>query len=94
MNLLMAHTKAKGSSRNGRDSQSKRLGVKVYGESSIRKGGIIIRQRGSKYYAGEGVMVGSDDTIFATQDGVVKFSTKKVTNFAGKRSAKMFVSVK
>lgn len=90
----MAHTKAKGSSRNGRDSQSKRLGVKVYGESVIRQGGIIIRQRGSKYYAGDNVMVGGDDTIFATKDGVVKFATKKVTNFAGNRSSKMFVSVK
>ena len=90
----MAHTKAKGSSRNGRDSQSKRLGVKVYGEEKILKGGIIIRQRGSKYYAGDNVMVGSDDTIYAVKDGVVKFSTKKVTNFAGNRSAKTFVSVK
>jgi len=70
------------------------LGVKVYGEGVIRQGGIIIRQRGSKYYAGEGVMVGGDDTIFATKDGIVKFSTKKVTNFAGNISAKTFVSVK
>ena len=90
----MAHTKAKGSSKNGRDSQSKRLGVKVYGAETIKRGGIIIRQRGSKFYAGTNVAVGSDDTIFATKDGVVEFSTKKVTNFAGHRSAKTFVSVK
>ena len=55
---------------------------------------IIVRQRGSKYFTGEGVMSGNDDTIFAVKDGVVQFSAKKVVNFAGNRTAKTFVSVK
>lgn len=90
----MAHTKAKGSSKNNRDSQSKRLGVKLFGEQIVKKGGIIVRQRGSKFFLGEGVMSGSDDTIYAVRDGVVKFETKKVVNFAGNHSAKTFVSVR
>lgn len=89
----MAHTKAKGSTKNNRDSQSQRLGVKLYGGQTVKVGGIIIRQRGSKYYAGSNVMVAADDTIFAVKDGVVQFSKKNVTNFAGKRSAKTVVSV-
>lgn len=90
----MASTKAKGSTKNGRDSQSKRLGVKVYGGETIKEGMVIIRQRGSKYYMGENVRVGGDDTIYAAKDGVITFHTRKVRNFAGKRSEKMFVSVK
>lgn len=89
----MAHTKAKGSSKNNRDSQSKRLGVKLYGGEAIKKGMIIIRQRGSKYYAGDNVLVGADDTIFATKDGVVVFESRKVKNFAGNLGTKTFVSV-
>lgn len=91
--LTMASTKAKGSTKNGRDSQSKRLGVKVFGGENVKKGGIIIRQRGSKFYIGKNVMLGGDDTIFATSDGVVSFERKHVKNFAGKRAAKVFVSV-
>lgn len=89
----MASTKAKGSSKNGRDSQSKRLGVKVYGGETIKQGGIIVRQRGSKYYAGSNVMLAGDDTIFATKDGVVAFETKKVTSHTGRRSVRTFVKV-
>lgn len=90
----MAHTKAKGSTKNNRDSQSKRLGVKLFGGEKAKKGMIIIRQRGSKYFSGDGVMVGNDDTIFAVKDGEVKFAKKKVVNFAGNRSVKTFVSVR
>lgn len=90
----MASTKAKGSTKNGRDSQSKRLGVKIYGGDAVKKGQIIIRQRGSKFYAGQNVMVGGDDTIFAVKDGTVTFDQKKVATFAGKRTSKTFVSVR
>ena len=69
----MAHKKAGGSTRNGRDSQSKRLGVKVYGGQTIHAGGIIIRQRGTKFHAGVNVGVGKDHTLFAKAEGVVRF---------------------
>lgn len=72
----MAHKKAGGSTRNGRDSQAKRLGVKVYGGQQILAGGIIIRQRGTRVHAGANVGVGRDHTLFATADGVVKFVKK------------------
>jgi large subunit ribosomal protein L27 len=72
----MAHKKAGGSSRNGRDSESKRLGVKVYGGQAILAGGIIVRQRGTRMHAGENVGIGKDHTLFALVDGHVKFSTK------------------
>ncbi len=70
----MAHKKAGGSSRNGRDSAGRRLGVKKYGGESVLSGNIIIRQRGTKYYPGTNVGLGKDHTIFATTDGQVKFS--------------------
>jgi large subunit ribosomal protein L27 len=69
----MAHKKGQGSVRNGRDSHSKRLGVKIYGGQSVRAGGIIIRQRGTRYHPGRNVGRGSDDTLFALADGVVLF---------------------
>ncbi len=69
----MAHTKGQGTSSNGRDSHSKRLGVKVYGGESIRAGGIIIRQRGTKLHAGKNVGTGRDWTLFALKDGTVQF---------------------
>ena len=72
----MAHKKAGGSSRNGRDSESNRLGVKVYGGQSISAGAIIIRQRGTKYHNGVNVGCGKDHTLFAKADGVVRFVTK------------------
>ena len=72
----MAHKKAGGSSRNGRDSHSKRLGVKVYGGEVIRAGGIIIRQRGTTIHPGVNVGIGKDHTLFALVDGHVEFRTK------------------
>ncbi len=72
----MAHKKASGSSRNGRDSQSKRLGVKVYGGQAVRAGSIIVRQRGTKFHNGENVGRGRDYTLYALAEGVVKFEVK------------------
>ena len=69
----MAHKKAGGSSRNGRDSESKRLGVKLFGGQAARAGNIIVRQRGTQYHPGENVGLGKDFTIFALKDGVVEF---------------------
>ena len=72
----MAHKKGVGSSRNGRDSNAKRLGVKRYGGEQIRAGGIIVRQRGTKFHPGRNVGRGGDDTLFATADGVVTFERR------------------
>lgn len=69
----MAHKKAGGSSRNGRDSQSKRLGIKVFGGQKISAGSIIVRQRGTQFHNGVNVGCGKDHTLFALTDGVVKF---------------------
>jgi len=71
----MAHKKGVGSSRNGRESHSKRLGVKVFGGQKIKAGGIIIRQRGTKIHPGNNVGRGGDDTLFALIDGYVKFES-------------------
>lgn len=70
----MATKKAGGSSKNGRDSESKRLGVKRYGGQFVLSGNILVRQRGTKFYAGSNVGMGKDHTLFATQDGIVEFS--------------------
>jgi large subunit ribosomal protein L27 len=70
---IMAHKKGQGSSRNGRDSNSQRLGVKVYGGEHIRTGSIIVRQRGTKFQPGRNVGRGKDDSLFALSDGVVLF---------------------
>ena len=72
----MAHKKAGGSSRNGRDSESKRLGVKKSGGQAVIPGNIIVRQRGTEWHPGAGVGIGRDHTIFATVDGIVTFQTK------------------
>jgi large subunit ribosomal protein L27 len=72
----MAHKKAGGSSRNGRDSHSKRLGVKKFGSEAVLAGNIIVRQRGTKWHPGLNVGLGKDHTIFATCDGTVKFQAK------------------
>ncbi|MES9857724.1 MAG: 50S ribosomal protein L27 [Sedimenticola sp.] len=72
----MAHKKAGGSTRNGRDSESKRLGVKIYGGQAITAGSIIIRQRGTPVHSGVNVGCGKDHTLFAKADGVVKFEVK------------------
>jgi large subunit ribosomal protein L27 len=69
----MAHKKGGGSSRNGRDSNSKRLGIKKFGGEAVRSGNIIVRQRGTKFYPGANVGIGKDYTLFATADGFVKF---------------------
>jgi large subunit ribosomal protein L27 len=71
----MAHKKGGGSSRNGRDSQGQRLGVKKYGGEFVRAGNILVRQHGTHIKPGENVMVGKDDTLFATIDGYVRFET-------------------
>ncbi|TBW51004.1 50S ribosomal protein L27 [Marinobacter halodurans] len=72
----MAHKKAAGSTRNGRDSESKRLGVKRFGGQVVSAGSIIVRQRGTRFHAGTNVGLGRDHTLFAKSDGVVKFETK------------------
>jgi len=72
----MAHKKAGGSTRNGRDSESKRLGVKKFGGELVRAGNIIVRQRGTKFHPGENVGCGRDHTLFATADGQVRFVTR------------------
>jgi large subunit ribosomal protein L27 len=69
----MAHKKGQGSVRNGRESASQRLGIKVYGGQSVRAGGIIVRQRGTRFHPGRNVGRGKDDTLFALADGVVEF---------------------
>lgn len=76
----MAHKKAGGSTRNGRDSESKRLGVKVYGGQECSAGSIIVRQRGTRFHAGDNVGCGKDHTLFATSDGTVKFEVKGPKN--------------
>ncbi|MBC6983641.1 50S ribosomal protein L27 [Caulobacter sp. 17J80-11] len=81
----MAHKKSGGSSRNGRDSESKRLGVKKFGGERVLAGNILVRQRGTKFHAGDNVGMGRDHTLFATVQGAVKFTTK--------RDNKCFVSV-
>lgn len=82
----MAHKKAGGSTRNGRDSESKRLGVKRYGGEAVLGGNILVRQRGTRYHAGNNVGVGKDHTLFATAEGKVQFEKKGPKN-------RMFVSV-
>ena len=72
----MAHKKAGGSSRNGRDSESKRLGVKRYGDQLVSAGNIIVRQRGTQFHPGDNVGIGKDHTLFAKADGLVKFEIK------------------
>jgi len=76
----MAHKKAGGSTRNGRDSESKRLGVKLYGGQAITAGSIIVRQRGTRFHPGDHVGCGKDHTLFAKRDGVVKFHNRGPKN--------------
>ncbi|MEH0666829.1 50S ribosomal protein L27 [Vibrio scophthalmi] len=76
----MAHKKAGGSTRNGRDSESKRLGVKRFGGESVLAGNIIVRQRGTKFHAGTNVGIGKDHTLFALTEGKVKFEVKGPKN--------------
>lgn len=89
----MAHRKAGGSTALGRDSQSKRLGVKLYAGQQVKSGGIIVRQRGTKYHPGNNVQRGSDDTLFAVKDGVVEFKKKQMRAFDGNLVQRCFVNV-
>ncbi len=89
----MAHTKAKGSTKLGRESESKRLGVKLFDGESAKIGDIIVRQRGTKYYPGMNVKIGGDDTIYAVKKGTVKFSNKKKDSFDGSKKTVKVVSI-
>lgn len=89
----MAHKKAAGSTSLGRDSESKRLGVKISDGQIAKTGNIIIRQRGTKYYPGTNVKRGNDDTLFAVADGYVKFTTKKFKKFDGDLKETKVVSI-
>ena len=82
----MAHTKAQGSVKGNRDSRSKRLGVKLYGGQKVSRGNIIMRQKGTKFFAGTGVSMGNDFTLFAVEDGIINFRNskgKKIVNIYG-----------
>ena len=89
----MAHKKAGGSTSLGRDSVSKRLGIKKHDGQQVKAGMVLVRQRGTKYRPGENVKKGGDDTLFAKLAGVVKFKTKKVKKFDGSLKPAKFVSV-
>lgn len=89
----MAHTKSGGSTKLGRDSKSKRLGVKVNNNEAVKAGEIIIRQRGTHYIAGRNVKRGGDDTLYAMTKGVVQFLSRKKENFDGSRRYVKIVTV-
>ncbi len=89
----MAHKKAGGSTSLGRDSVSKRLGVKVYGDQKVNKGEIIVRQHGTKFYPGKNVRLADDSTLYSVIDGIVKFKKKMMTKFHGGLRRTRVVSV-
>jgi len=89
----MAKTKSKRSSRLGRDARPKYLGVKLSGNQKVKTGQVIIRQRGSKFIAGENVKKGRDSTLYALKDGVVKFTTKKIRAFDNSQRKAKIVNV-
>jgi len=89
----MSQKKSGGTTKNGRDSISKRLGVKIFGGQKISSGQIIVRQRGTAFRAGKNVKRSSDDTLIALKDGVVKFSTRKLPRFTGQLKKMKIVSV-
>lgn len=89
----MSHKKAGGSTHLGRDSEAKRLGVKIHDGQDIKPGMIIVKQRGSKIHAGKNVLRGGDDTLFAHKKGKVKFSQHKRRRFDGSLKSAQFVSV-
>lgn len=89
----MAHRKAGGSTRLGRDSISKRLGVKIYGSQKAEAGNIIVRQRGTKIHPGINVSRGEDDTLYAAVAGTVQFVDKKVRSFTGKLMKRKYVNI-
>ncbi len=89
----MAHKKAGGSSSNGRDSVGQRLGVKLFDGQFAHSGSILVRQRGTKIHPGQNVKKGSDDTLFASENGIVKFVHKQIRLFNGKLKKRKFVTV-
>lgn len=89
----MAHKKAGGSTSLGRDSISKRLGVKIFGDQRVNKGEIIVRQHGNKYHAGKNVKTAGDSTLYSLIDGVVKFQNKMVRKFHGNLRKTRIVNV-
>jgi len=89
----MAHTKSGGSTRLGRDSEAKRLGVKLFDGQKAKKGAIIVRQRGEKFKPGKNVGIGKDYTLYALKEGIVKFSEKQKVNFDGSKKRVKIVSV-
>lgn len=89
----MAHTKSSGASKYGRDSNPKYLGIKKHDGEPVKPGDIIIRQRGTKFYPGQGVKKGGDDTLFALRHGLVKFLNKRKTHFDGSRKSVRMVAV-
>ncbi|MCK5044285.1 50S ribosomal protein L27 [Candidatus Parcubacteria bacterium] len=89
----MSKTKATGATKLGRDSEAKRLGVKLYAGEKAKAGSIIIRQRGTKFLPGKNVKRGSDDTLYSVKEGVIKFTTKKITKFDGNQRIAKVVNV-
>lgn len=89
----MAHTKAGGSTRLGRDSHAQRLGVKRYGGQTVKAGMILVRQRGTKFHPGKNVRRGSDDTLYAVIPGKVQFRNKKLMKFNGKLKASKIIDI-
>ena len=89
----MSHTKQGGAAKNVRDSPGKRLGVKLFGGEAVAPGNIIVRQRGTRMEAGEGTMLGKDQTIYAVRSGNVNFVVKQITKFTGSKVRRVFVSV-
>lgn len=90
----MSHKKAGGSTSNGRDSVAKRLGVKVFGDQAVKAGGIIIRQRGTKFFPGENTGMGKDHTIFSKIEGKVHFTEKALKKYDGRIFKDKIVNVK
>lgn len=90
----MSHKKAGGSTKNGRDSRSKRLGVKLFGGQKAVAGNVLIRQKGNKFFAGDNVGTGKDFTLFALADGVVEFTEKRQKKYNGRVYRNKFVNIK
>jgi len=89
----MAHKKAGGSTALGRDSVSKRLGVKIFGDQAVKTGQVIVRQKGTKYHAGKNVRMGGDNTLYSVANGTVKFQNKQVRKFHGNLRRTRIVNV-
>jgi large subunit ribosomal protein L27 len=89
----MSHKKAGGSTKNGRDSRSKRLGVKLYAGQVVTAGNILVRQKGSTFQAGENVGIGKDFTLFALKDGILEFTEKRMKKYDGRLFKSRFVNV-